>query len=43
MTQQISHKIETYQFKRLIENGTFTHHTINILSDGGSRFEIEKK
>ena len=42
MTHQISHKIETYQLERLIEEGTFSHHAINILGKGGSHFEIEK-
>ena len=43
MTCQISHKIETYQLERLIQDGTITHHAINVLSKGGSHFEIEKK
>ena len=43
MTRQISHKIETYQLERLIEDGMVTHHAINILSKGGSHFEIEKE
>ena len=42
MTHQISHKIETYQLEGLIKDGTITHHAINILSKGGSHFEIEK-
>ena len=42
MTCQISHKIETYQLEGLIEEGTVTHHAINIMSKGGSHFEIEE-
>ena len=42
MTHQISHKTETYQLERLVEKGTLSHHTINILSKGGSHFELEK-
>ena len=41
-TRQISLKIETYQVERLVEDGVLTHHTINILSKGGSHFEVEK-
>ena len=42
MTRQISHRIETYQLEGLIEDGMIAHHTINILSKGGSHFKIEK-
>ena len=41
-TRQISLKIETYQMKGLIEDGALAHHTINILSKGGSHFELEE-
>ena len=41
-TRQISLKIETYQLEGLVEDGMFTHHTINILSKRGSHFEMEK-
>ena len=42
MTRQISHKIETYQLEGLIEDGTVTHHAINILSKWGGHFEMKK-
>ena len=41
MTHQISHKIETYQLERLVEDGAVAHHSINILSKGGSHFELK--
>ena len=41
-THQISLKIETYQMEGLVKNGMLTHHTINILSKGGSHFKVEK-
>ena len=40
MTHQLSHKIETYQLKGLVEDGTLAHHPINILGKGGSHFEL---
>ena len=40
-TRQISLKIETYQMEGLVEDGALAHHTINILSKGGSHFEME--
>ena len=42
MTRQISHKTETYQLEGLIEEGTISHHAINILSKGGSHFEMKQ-
>ena len=42
MTRQISHKIETYQMERLIQEGTISHHAINVLSKGSSHFELEE-
>ena len=42
MTHQISHKIETYQLERLVEDGAFAHHAINILCKGGSHLELKE-
>ena len=42
MTRQISHKIEAYQLERLVEERVLAHHSINILSKGGSHFELKK-
>ena len=42
-TCQISLKIETYQVKGLIEDGTVSHHAINVLSKGGGHFQVKKK
>ena len=41
-THQISLKIETYQVEGLVEDGTISHHAINILGKGGSHFKLEK-
>ena len=41
-TRQISLKVETYQMEGLVKDGVLAHHTINILSKGGSHFEVEK-
>ena len=41
-THQISLRIETYQMEGLVKDGALAHHTINILSIGGSHFEMEK-
>ena len=41
-TRQISLKAETYQLEGLVKDGALAHHTINILSKGGSHFELEK-
>ena len=43
MTRQISHKIETYQMERLVEDGMVTHHAISILSKSERRREDEGK
>ena len=40
-TRQISLKIETYQMEGLVKDGAVAHHAINILSKGGSHFEME--
>ena len=41
-TRQISLKIKTYQMEGLVKDGALAHHTINILSKGGSYFELEE-
>ena len=42
-TRQISLKIETYQLEGLVKDGTISHHAIDILSKGGSHFELRSK
>ena len=41
-SHRISLNIDTYQVKRLVEDRALAHHSINILSKGGSHFELEE-
>ena len=42
-TRQISLKIETYQMGGLVKDGALAHHAINILSKGGSHFDMKEQ